>query len=277
VTSAPLELLAPAKLNLFLHILGRRPDGYHELQTLFQLLAWGDRLQFTANESGRVTLEAGDLAIPPQENLILRAAAKLRRGRLGARITLDKRIPAGAGLGGGSSDAAATLLALNHLWRLGHTRESLAQMGAELGADIPVFVGGHTAWAEGIGERLTPVSLPQRWYLVITPRCHVSTAEIFSHPELTRSSSPITLAAFFEGSSRNDCQDLVRHLYPEVDKTLKWLENFGDARLTGTGASVFTSFGCESEARSAHCRLPQGWQGVVACGRNQSPALAGLC
>jgi 4-diphosphocytidyl-2-C-methyl-D-erythritol kinase len=271
-----LTLLSPAKLNLFLHITGRRSDGYHELQTLFQLLDWGDLLSFTPNLSGRITLEPAGIDIPRQENLIYRAARLLQQGARGAHITVEKHIPTGGGLGGGSSNAATTLLALNHLWELGLDRRDLQAMGATLGADVPVFVGGHTAWAEGIGEKLTPVELPTRWYLVITPHCHVSTGKIFSHGELTRNTSPITLAAFFEGYSRNDCQDLVRNLYPEVDNALKWLENFGEARLTGTGACVFAGFGTEAEARAVLRQLPQELTAVVAKGLNASPVLRSL-
>jgi len=271
-----LTLLAPAKLNLFLHITGRRGDGYHELQTLFQLLDWGDWLSFTPNQSGRITLEPAGLDIPLEENLIYQAAHLLRQGALGAHIVVEKHIPTGGGLGGGSSNAATTLLALNHLWDLALDQQALQAMGATLGADVPVFVGGHTAWAEGIGEKLTPMELPTRWYLVITPDCHVSTGKIFSNGELTRNTSPITLAAFFEGYSRNDCQDLVRNLYPEVDNALKWLENFGEARLTGTGACVFAGFGTEAEARAVLRQLPQDWTAVVAKGLNASPVLRSI-
>lgn len=272
----PLTLLSPAKLNLFLHILGRRPDGYHRLQTLFQLLDWGDTLRFEVNESGTVTLEGDALGIPAGDNLIVRAARLLQQGSLGAHITLAKRIPAGGGLGGGSSNAATTLLALNHLWELGLSHPELMQLGRGLGADVPVFVGGRTAWAEGVGEILTPVDLPPAWYLVITPACHVSTAEIFSHRELTRNTSPIKIAAFFEGTSRNDCQDLVRRLYPEVDKALIWLAKFGEARLTGTGASVFASFGSRADAETALRQMPGAWKGIVAGGLNESPVLTAL-
>ena len=266
-----LSLLSPAKLNLFLHITGRRPDGYHNLQTLFQLLDWGDDMTFTANDSGTVTLDDNGCDIDPDDNLVLRAADLLPRGKLGAHISLHKRIPIGGGLGGGSSNAATTLLALNHLWDLGLGREQLARMGRSLGADIPVFIGAHTAWAEGIGEILTPVELPQPWYLILAPDCHVSTAEIFSHRQLTRNTSPIKIAAFFEGHARNDCQELVRRLHPEVDNALIILENFGDARLTGTGACVFTAFDTEAQARSAAAQLPNDWQAIVARGVNESP------
>ena len=266
-----LSLLSPAKLNLFLHITGRRDDGYHQLQTLFQLLDWGDQLHFMPSDSGAITLDGCDLDIPLEENLIFRAARMLQRGTLGVRITLDKKIPAGGGLGGGSSNAATTLLALNHLWDLGMPLSQLQALGAELGADVPVFVGAHTAWAEGIGEILTPVDLPERWFLILVPDCHVSTAEIFSHQQLTRNSPAIKMAAFFEGDSRNDCQQLVRRFYPEVDNALKKLENFGEARLTGTGACVFASFGTAAEARAAQRQMPREWTSIVARGINESP------
>ena len=269
-----LTLLAPAKLNLFLHITGRRADGYHDLQTLFQLLDWGDELTFTPNNSGEVTLRGSELDVAPQDNLILRAAAALQPPPgLGADIHLCKRIPTGGGLGGGSSDAAATLLALNHLWELGLSTAELGLRGVSLGADVPVFVIGHSAWAEGVGEKLTPVELPECWYVIIVPDAHVSTAEIFSHSQLTRNSSPIKMAAFFEGDSRNDCQQVVRDCYPEVDKCLKLLENFGESRLTGTGACVFTRFPSEADARAAQAQLPADCHSVVARGVNRSPSL----
>ena len=281
-----LTLLSPAKLNLFLHITGRREDGYHDLQTLLQLLDWGDSLRFTANKSGAIMLRGMDLDIPASENLIYRAAKLLQQGDLGVDITVQKCIPAGAGLGGGSSNAATTLLALNHLWQLNLPQEELQALGTTLGADVPVFVGGRTAWAEGIGEVLTPVDLEQRWYVIVTPNCHVSTSQIFSHFQLTRNTSPIKMATFFEGYSqegrslagysRNDAQALVRNLYPGVDESLSWLNRFGEARLTGTGASVFAGFGTESEARAVLQQLPHQWTGVAARGLNRSPVTASL-
>jgi 4-diphosphocytidyl-2-C-methyl-D-erythritol kinase len=276
LSDTTLSLLSPAKLNLFLHITGRRPDGYHELQTLFQLLDWGDTLHFTPDASGEIHLRqaqdnASALAIPVEENLIVRAARLLQRRPLGVRITLEKRIPMGGGLGGGSSNAAITLLALNHLWHLALPPQELQSLGATLGADVPVFVGGHTAWAEGIGDILTPVELPTRWFVVIVPGCHVSTAEIFCHRQLTRNTSPIKIATFFEGDSRNDCQDLVRNLYPEVDNALNFLGKFGEARLTGTGASVFASFGSAARAAQVARQVPPQWTAIVARGVNEMP------
>jgi 4-diphosphocytidyl-2-C-methyl-D-erythritol kinase len=271
-----LRLLSPAKLNLFLHITGQRPDGYHELQTLFQLLDWGDQLAFCPNHCGEITVSGFDLGIPDEENLVVRAARLLQRDDLGVHISVDKRIPEGGGLGGGSSNAATTLLALNHLWQCGLDNKTLQQLGASLGADVPVFTAGHTAWAEGVGEILTPVELPRRWFLVLAPDCHISTAELFSHEQLTRDTSPIKIAAFFEGHSRNDFQRLVRKLHPEIDNALKWLGNFGEARLTGTGACVFASFRDEATARSALSQVPDQMTGFVAQGLNESPVLSAL-
>lgn len=273
---AALSLTSPAKLNLFLHITGRRPDGRHNLQTVFQLLDWGDTLSFEPDDSGTVTLEGDDLDLAPADNLILRAAALLTPRPPGARIHLRKRIPMGGGLGGGSSNAATTLLALNHLWRLALPRTELLRLGASLGADVPVFVAGHTAWAEGTGDLLTPLELDERWYLVATPDCHVSTAQIFSHEQLTRHSAPIKMAAFFQGYSRNDCQPLVRQLYPEVDKVLTALEKFGEARLTGTGGCAFVGFDSADRAEAARARLPGDLRSFVARGVNTSPVLQAI-
>jgi 4-diphosphocytidyl-2-C-methyl-D-erythritol kinase len=274
--STTLSVLSPAKLNLFLHIIGRRPNGYHELQTLFQLLDWGDQLQFTANHSGIISLESNVPGIPAEDNLIVRAARLLQQGSRGAHIVLQKHIPTGAGLGGGSSNAATTLLVLNHLWDLHLSQAQLQALGAGLGADVPVFVGAHTAWAEGVGEILTPLDLPERWYLILVPDCHVSTAEVFSQRQLTRNSIPIKMATFFEEDTRNDCQQLVRSLYPQVDKALKVLGNFGEARLTGTGACAFISFDDAAQARKARKQLPGEWTSILARGVNESPLPLGL-
>lgn len=272
----PMVLTAPAKLNLFLHITGQRDDGYHELQTVFQLLDWGDTLHFTPNDSGNVRLTGTDIGVAPHENLVTRAAHLLQHGTHGVDIHLEKTIPTGGGLGGGSSDAATTLLALNRLWEVGHSNAQLQALGATLGADVPVFVGGRTAWAEGIGEILTPIDLPCDWFLIVLPPCHVATAQIFSHRELTRDSKPIKMATFFAGDSRNDCQNLVRRLYPEVDKALKRLDNFGEARLTGTGAAVFVKFGTQAQARAAQAELPAQWTSIVAQGINETPGSRAL-
>ena len=268
--------LAPAKLNLFLHILGRREDGYHDLQTLFQLLEAGDTLRFATAPRGELQLHLNTNStgqvVPLADNLILKAARLLRdhvgKPQLGAEIQLDKQLPMGGGLGGGSSDAATTLLALNQLWDLGLTQQELQSLGLQLGADVPVFIGGRSAWGEGVGENLEPIELPPRWYLVITPNCLVSTAQIFDHENLTRNTPAIKMADFLAGRSRNDCESVTRNLYPEVDKALNWLSQYGPARMTGTGASVFADFPGEEPARAALSALPDYWRGFVAQGIN---------
>lgn len=277
--------LSPAKLNLFLHITGRREDGYHLLQTVFQLLDHGDLLRFAPRDDGQLRLRCNRGELEHEQNLVLGAAQALQAAchcSLGADIELDKRLPAGAGLGGGSSNAATTLLALNHLWQTGLDRSTLASIGLRLGADVPVFVRGHSAWAEGVGEQLTPVNLPGRWYLVLTPAVEVSTATIFSHRELTRSGSAITMRTFLNGHSRNDCEALVRRLYPQVDAALNWLAHFAEARMTGTGASVFAAFDRQEEAESVLARLAEastgllsGIEAFVARGINKSDS--GMC
>lgn len=268
--------LAPAKLNLFLHILGRREDGYHDLQTLFQLLDAGDTLRFATAPRGELQLHLSTNStrqvVPLADNLILKAARLLRdhvgKPQLGAEIQLEKQLPMGGGLGGGSSDAATTLLALNQLWELGLTQQELQSLGLQLGADVPVFIGGRSAWGEGVGENLEPIELPPRWYLVITPNCLVSTAQIFGHENLTRNTPAIKMADFLAGGSRNDCESVTRNLYPEVDKALNWLSQYGPARMTGTGASVFADFPGEEPARAALSALPDYWRGFVAQGIN---------
>jgi 4-diphosphocytidyl-2-C-methyl-D-erythritol kinase len=263
-------VISPAKLNLFLHITGRRPDGYHTLQTVFQLLDYGDELEFTPREDGQIVLTGMD-EIVPEQNLIIRAARALINWMpacAGMAIHITKRIPMGGGLGGGSSNAAVTLVMLNHLWNLGLTTAKLAEIGLSLGADVPVFIHGHSAWAEGIGERLQPVDLPERWYVVITPSCHVSTPKIFSHPELTRATPAITIDDFLRGYGQNDCEPLVRRLYPEVAQALDWLNQFAPAKLTGTGSSVFAAFDSEQAGRDVIAQLPSSWQGFAARGIN---------
>jgi len=271
----PLSVSAPAKLNLFLHITGRRPDGYHELQTLFQLLDYGDELHFAARADEQVTLSPALPGVAHDDNLITRAAHMLwpyRTVPCGVHISLTKRLPLGGGLGGGSSDAASTLVALNHLWRCGRSRAQLQALGLQLGADVPVFVGGQTAWAEGIGEHLTPVNLAQRWYLVLCPPCQVATARVFSHKDLTRDTSNITVAAFLGQGGRNDCQPLVRSLYPDVDEALNWLEQFApQAQMSGTGACIFAAFESAQKAHDVLAEAPEHLQGFVAQGVNQSP------
>ena len=271
-----LRWFAPAKLNLFLHVLGQRNDGYHQLQTMFQLLDEGDTLQFEPLSDGELRFEVRSNTtgqrLPLEDNLILQAARLLRTHAgvpaLGARISVDKRIPTGGGLGGGSSDAATTLIALNRYWQLNLSQTDLKALGLQLGADVPLFIDGRSAWGEGVGEQLQAVTLPPRWYLVVTPDCKVSTAEIFSHENLTRNSPAITIADFLAGGCRNDCEPVTCELYPEVARALTWLTQFGLARMTGTGASVFASFAAENTANAALSHLPARWQGFVARGLN---------
>ncbi len=268
-----LTLPAPAKLNLMLHIVGRRADGYHELQTLFQFLDHGDELSFSPREDGEIRLHTELPGVDHDSNLIVRAARLLQHESgcaLGADIQLTKRLPMGGGIGGGSSDAATTLVGLDHLWntRLGEDR--LAELGLNLGADVPVFVRGRAAFAEGVGERLQPVDLPEPWFLVIAPQVSVSTAEIFADPELTRNTPAITVRSLLAGGGRNDCQPVVEKRYPEVRNALSLLNKFVQARMTGTGACVFGSFPNEGEADKVRRQLPATLPSFVARGRNVS-------
>lgn len=272
-----LVLPAPAKLNLFLHITGRRPDGYHELQTLFQLLDYGDELHFETTTDGSIQVSPMLPNTPLEANLIWRAAKLLKdhcKSEFGANITLNKRLPMGGGIGGGSSNAATTLAGLNHLWHCGFNQDELAKLGTQLGADVPVFVRGKTAWAEGVGERLQALELPEKWYVVLAPNCHVSTAEIFRHKDLTRNTLAITVAAFFEKGGLNDCQPLVERLYPQVRDAVDWLGQQAQnspAQLTGTGACVFASYPNQQAAQEVFAKRPQHLNGFVAKGVNTSP------
>ena len=261
-TVTTIEARSPAKLNLFLHVTGRRPDGYHSLQTVFQLLNWGDDMRFEAREAPGITLSGDTDDIAPANNLILKAAAALGRPERGAHIHIRKRIPRGGGLGGGSSNAATTLLALNRLWQLKLEQNALRQLAAPLGADVPVFVSGHSAWAEGTGEILSPIALPKRWYVIAQPACEVSTAEIFAHPELTRHTAPITVQAFFSGAGHNDLQPVVLSRYPEVQRAWEWLNQHSPtARMTGSGACLFAALeaptGLEIAVAEGLDRLPE--------------------
>lgn len=245
-----IETLSPAKLNLFLHVTGQRDNGYHELQTAFQLLDWGDRMRFEITETPGITLHPPVAGVPNEDNLIFRAAASLGLPQdRGIAISIEKVIPMGGGLGGGSSNAAVTLLALNDLFDLGYSVDELATKGAALGADVPVFVRGTSAWAEGIGDELMPLELPACWFVIIYPDCHVSTQEIFGAPELTRNTPPITVSAFFEGPVRNDLQPVVESRYKQVSTAITWLSNHGSAMMTGSGACVFASFQSQVEAQ----------------------------
>lgn len=279
--NAMLTLPSPAKLNLFLHITGRRADGYHTLQTLFQLLDYGDTLHFS--ESDALTLAPDLPGVATNDNLIIRAARLLQSHtgcKRNAAIALEKRLPLGGGIGGGSSNAATTLLALNALWQLGLSIDELAALGLQLGADIPVFVRGATAWAEGVGEQLQAVAIPPRNYLILVPPCAISTARIFSHPALTRNTSPITIAAFLREGGHNDCEPVAKKLYPEVDFALSWLNRFASAQMTGTGACVFASFderaAAESVLQQILQQLPPTFRGFVATGVNRSPVHTAL-
>jgi len=269
------QFLAPAKLNLFLHILGRREDGYHELQTVFQLLDFGDQMAFEVSNNGILSLHLSfsdgiGNDTPLDNNLVTKAAVllKLEAGNplLGASISLNKRLPSGAGLGGGSSNAATCLAALNLLWKLNLSTDKLCEIGVKLGADVPVFIRGKSAWAEGIGEKLSPVELGSSWYLVVSPKCSVSTVEVFCHEHLTRHSQAIKMADFLAGSTRNDCEAVTRKLHPEVDQAFEILANFADFRMTGTGSSLFASFESEAAAKKVLNALPDNLPGFVAKG-----------
>ncbi|HEY7773140.1 MAG TPA: 4-(cytidine 5'-diphospho)-2-C-methyl-D-erythritol kinase [Marinagarivorans sp.] len=269
-----LTLPSPAKLNLFLHINGRRADGYHQLQTVFQLLDYGDQLTFSSRTDNALNLTPEIHGVAHSDNLIIRAAELLRSAsgcRAGADITLAKKLPMGGGIGGGSSNAATALLALNHLWQTGFSLEQLAQLGIQLGADVPVFVRGFSAWAEGVGEIISPIELPSRWYLVVRPNVHISTAEVFSQKNLTRDTHIIKVAAFLEGGGKNDCQDIVLQRYPQVKEAVDWLNFFSPAQLTGTGSCIFAAFDSEAEAKSVFASRPEHLEGFVAKGVNRSP------
>ena len=265
---------APAKLNLFLHVVGRRADGYHLLQTAFRFIDYGDELGFAVRDDGvvrRITELAG---VPADADLCVRAARLLKDragSRLGADIELVKRLPMGGGLGGGSSDAATTLVVLNRLWQTGLTRVQLQDLAVELGADVPVFVFGRSAFAEGVGERLAEIRLRPAWYLVLVPETAVSTAEIFSAPELTRNTIAITIAAFSVGQGRNDLEPVVCRRYPQVARHLEWLRRYGDARMTGSGACVFCGFETEAQAQRVLAELPADMRGFVARGLDRHP------
>jgi 4-diphosphocytidyl-2-C-methyl-D-erythritol kinase len=271
--------LAPAKLNLFLHVTSRREDGYHNLQTIFQFLDYCDVLYFNMRPDGQLLCQSSAKDLPKEQDLVLRAAHLLKQksGTLkGAEMRVEKKIPMGGGLGGGSSDAATTLLALNQLWQLQLSYTQLAELGLRLGADVPVFIHGHAAWAEGTGELLTPIILEEPWYLGIHPGCHVPTKEIFSASDLTRNAFPITIREFLANRSQNVCEPVVRRRYPEIGQALDWLNQHSQARLTGTGACVFAAFESQDAAKTILTQLPKKWQGFVAQGKNISPAQQGF-
>lgn len=267
---------APAKLNLMLRILGRRADGYHRLQTVFQFIDRCDLVHLALRADGRIERQADIPGVPAEADLTVRAA-RLLQGHtgcgLGADIWVDKRLPMGGGLGGGSSDAATTLVGLNQLWGTGLNPHALAGLGLRLGADVPVFVRGMAAWGEGIGEELVPIQLAEPWYLVLTPQVAVSTAGVFADPRLTRDSAAMTMRDFARGEASNDCLAVVRRRYPEVARALDWLAARGEARLTGTGACVFAAFSERDAALAVLDEVPGDLGGFVARGLNRSPLL----
>jgi 4-diphosphocytidyl-2-C-methyl-D-erythritol kinase len=269
-----LRLPAPAKLNLMLHITGRRADGYHLLQSVFQFIDLCDWLEFEPRADGRIQRQEGNSPVTAGDDILVRTAALLQT-RLGVdqgvSIRIDKRIPIGGGLGGGSSDAASCLLGLNQLWGLGLSLSQLADFGLELGADVPVFVRGRAAWAEGVGEALQPVDIDEPIYLIIDPGVTVSTAQIFAAEELTRNCDPITIRAFLRGAGRNVCEPVVRKRHPQVGEALDWLSQFGAARMSGTGACVFVEVDSHRQAEIVKSRVPVHWAGYVARAMNRSP------
>lgn len=265
---------APAKLNLFLHVLGRRADGYHLLQTAFRLIDLADTLQFEPREDGAVALARPLDGVPEAEDLTVRAARLLQAETgcaRGVTIAVEKRIPLGGGLGGGSSDAATTLLALNELWGTGLSRAALARLGLALGADVPFFLFGRNAFGEGVGEVLTALALPPAWYVVVTPQVTVPTREIFAAPELTRDTKPLKITAFFPGLGRNDLEPVVRARFPEVGRALDWLGRFGDARMSGSGSSVFVECGSAERAGAIAAQVPGPWRAWPVRGLERHP------
>lgn len=274
------EWPAPAKLNLFLRIVGRRADGYHELQTAFQLLAWGDSVRLRLRADGairRVAADAHDYGVAEADDLAIRAARLLKSESgcaLGCEIAIEKRIPLGGGFGGGSSDAATVLVVLDRLWRTGLGTDRLAELGLRLGADVPVFVRGHNAWAEGIGERLTPIELPPRWYLIVDPGVHVPTAELFQESDLTRDAAAATMTGFTrESALGNVFEPVLRRREPEIAAVLDALAQFGTACVTGSGGGCFVAFDTLGNAESALAALPKRWRAWIAKGASRSPLL----
>ena len=268
---------APAKLNLFLHVVGRRSDGYHLLQTVFRFLDFSDQVSLTIRDDNKIQLNTPILGVPAEKNLCVQAARLLQKESgtsLGVEISLEKFIPMGGGLGGGSSDAATTLLALNRLWDLNWSREELMGLGLNLGADVPVFIFGENAFAEGIGEKLKPIKLLPAWYLVLTPPVHVSTADIFASKELTRNTIPVKIPPFSVGLGHNDLESVVCLAYPQVARHLEWLRQLNRTTMvamTGSGACVFAEFITESAARMALASVPLGMSGFVVQGLDRHP------
>ncbi|WP_086481243.1 4-(cytidine 5'-diphospho)-2-C-methyl-D-erythritol kinase [Oceanospirillum sanctuarii] len=279
-----LTLPAPAKLNLMLHIIGRRDDGYHLLQTQFQFLDFCDQLTFSPGDKSSsdpvIVLTPEIPGVANEDNLIVKAGLRLisycrEKGNTtplnDVTIELDKKIPMGGGLGGGSSDASTALIGLNHLWQLGCSIDELAEIGLALGADVPVFVRGFAAWAEGVGEKLSPIEPKELCYVVICPDCHISTQEIFCHPELTRDTEIMTITRALDQGGHNDCEPIAKAAYKEVAEALDWLSQHGKSQMTGTGACVFAGFNDKETADAVLAALPEHWQGFVAWGKNRSP------
>jgi 4-diphosphocytidyl-2-C-methyl-D-erythritol kinase len=267
---------APAKINLFLHVLGRRADGYHLLQTVFRFLDYGDTLHFSPRADGAVRLVTPQPGVSPETDLTVRAARLLKEAAgvpQGVEIRLEKRLPIGGGLGGGSSDAATVLLALNRLWEINWPSERLQRLGLELGADLPIFLHGRAAFAEGVGERFSDIVLPPAWYLVLVPKVQVPTAAIFASPDLRRDTPAILPAGWRPGQGGNDLEAVACRLYPEVARHLAWLARFGDARMSGSGACVFAGFFDEAAARAVWAQLPPDMEGFVARGLDRHPLL----
>lgn len=270
----PLCVPAPAKINLFLHIVGRRPDGYHLLQTAFRMLDWGDEITLQRRDDGLIVRTTDVPGVPAESDLVVRAARALQAASgspFGAEIGVLKRIPMGGGLGGGSSDAASVLLALNRLWGCGLSRKALQEIGLKLGADVPFFVFGETAFAEGVGEDLRPLAVPPAWYVMVAPPVSVPTAEIFSAKELTRNTEILIMQGFAAHKTRNDMQAVVCMKYPEVAESLEWLSQYGDARMSGSGACLFAPFDSEGQAQQVAAKAPSGWKVWVARGLDRHP------
>ena len=267
---------APAKLNLFLYINGRRSDGYHELQTLFQFVDLTDELLITPNLSDQISISPSIPGVSLTDNIIYKAATALKAHSqlpLGADIQLTKNLPMGGGLGGGSSDAATTLVALNKLWQLALSEDQLADIAVTLGADVPVFVRGHAAFAEGIGEQLSPVEVPENWYLIVVPEVHVNTAQLFADPELTRNTAKRPLSQLLQAQWQNDFETTVKKRHPEVAKSLQWLLKYAPSRLTGSGCCVFSEFKDKQDALAVMAKAPENMHIYLAKGLNKSPLM----
>ncbi|WP_439328359.1 4-(cytidine 5'-diphospho)-2-C-methyl-D-erythritol kinase [Lonepinella sp. BR2357] len=270
----PIRFPSPAKLNLFLYINHKRADGYHELQTLFQFLDYGDELEIAVREDGQICLTPAFADLKPEDNLIYRAAIALQQQTqtpFGATIHVDKILPMGGGVGGGSSNAATTLVALNYLWQTGLTQQQLMDIGVKLGADVPIFIAGKSAVAEGVGEKMTYCEPAEKWYLVLKPDLAISTAKVFCDPDLTRNTPKKAISQLLHDPYHNDCEKIVRNHYPIIDELIAWLLQYAPARLTGTGACVFAEFDSEQAAQAIYQLKPAQFTGFVAKGCNRSP------